>query len=312
VAPGSFTVGSSKDEVLAVQGTPTQFSDRAWEYGSSSVFFSGGRVTSWDVWPGSPLKVQMLPSQPAGATKGYFTVGSSKDEVLAVQGTPTQFSDRAWEYGSSSVFFSGGRVTSWDVWPGSPLKVRMLPSQPAGATKGTSPSRSRSAPKTPERDLDRASFQEPDDATASKGIGRRSTTSGTRDHSSDDPARRTADRLRALGVHADPRTTPLGDLLDIEARARTAKRLGTLGHPTDWRRHSLSAMLDSESRISTARRLRDLGLVVNWSEHSLSEMLGWESRIGTANRLKALGRTVDWRDHTLGELLSMESKARQR
>jgi hypothetical protein len=125
VPPESFTVGSSKDEVLTVQGTPTEFNDRVWKYGSSSVFFSGDQVTSWDMWPGSPLKVRMLPSQPVGGTRGYFTVGSTKDEVLTVQGTPTEFNDRVWKYGSSSVFFSGDQVTSWDVWPGSPLKVRL-------------------------------------------------------------------------------------------------------------------------------------------------------------------------------------------
>jgi outer membrane protein assembly factor BamE (lipoprotein component of BamABCDE complex) len=135
-APGGFTVGSTKDEVLAAQGTPTEFSGQVWRYGSSSVFFSGDKVTSWDVWPSSPLKVQMLPSQSVETRKGYFTVGSSKDEVLVVQGTPSKFTNRVWKYRSSSVFFSDDRVTSWDVWPGSPLKVRMLPSRPAETTKG--------------------------------------------------------------------------------------------------------------------------------------------------------------------------------
>jgi isocitrate lyase len=124
-AKGYFTIGSTKDEVLAVQGAPTEFTDLVWYYGSSSVFFRGNRVTRWDVSSGSPLKVQMLPSQPVRTAKGYFTIGSTKDEVLAVQGTPSEFSDLVWKYGSSSVFFSGKRVTSWDVWPGSPLRVRL-------------------------------------------------------------------------------------------------------------------------------------------------------------------------------------------
>jgi hypothetical protein len=66
----------------------------------------------------------MRPSRPVRTTKGYFTVGSTKDEVLAVQGTPTEFRDRVWQYGKSLVLFSGDRVTSWDVEPDSPLKVR--------------------------------------------------------------------------------------------------------------------------------------------------------------------------------------------
>jgi hypothetical protein len=75
----------------------------------------------------------MLPSGPVEPAKGYFTVGSSKDEVLSVQGTPTDFDDRVWKYGASSVFFSGNRVIGWDMWPGSTLKVRTSPSQPAEA-----------------------------------------------------------------------------------------------------------------------------------------------------------------------------------
>ncbi len=124
VSPDTFTVGSTKDEVLAVQGTPTEFSNRVWKYGSSSVLFSGGRVASWDVEPDSPLKVRMVPSRPGRTTKGYFTVGSTKDEVLAVQGTPTEFTDSVWKYGSSSVLFSGGVVTRCYSEPDSPLKVR--------------------------------------------------------------------------------------------------------------------------------------------------------------------------------------------
>ena len=35
-------------------------------------------------------KVQLLPATPINPVPVYFTVGSSKDEVLAVQGTPTK------------------------------------------------------------------------------------------------------------------------------------------------------------------------------------------------------------------------------
>jgi len=136
VSRGKFTVGSTRDEVLAVQGTPSESGDRVWRYGSSSVLFTGGRVAGWDVEPGSPLDVQMRPSRPVRTTKGYFTVGSTRDEVLAVQGTPSEFSDRVWRYGSSSVLFSDDRVAGWDVEPDSPLKVQMLPSRPVRTTKG--------------------------------------------------------------------------------------------------------------------------------------------------------------------------------
>ena len=47
-------------------------------------------------------------------TIGYFTVGSNKDEVLAVQGQPNDFDDRVWWYGLSRVFFNQNRVVKWD------------------------------------------------------------------------------------------------------------------------------------------------------------------------------------------------------
>ena len=123
---GYFTVGSTKDEVLAVQGTPTEFSEDVFHYGSSKVYFRSGVVESWDVWPLNPLKVRLLPSATT-AGQGYFTFGSTKDEVLAVQGTPTKFSENFFYYGTSKVYFRNGVVESWDVWPLNPLKVRVLP-----------------------------------------------------------------------------------------------------------------------------------------------------------------------------------------
>jgi hypothetical protein len=123
-SPGYFTVGSSKDEVLAAQGTPTAFSKTQWIYGSSSVRFVDGRVVDWDVWPGFPLQARRVRPAAAPAPE-FFAVGSNKDEVIAVQGAPTQFDDREWKYGSSSVFFQQGLVTGWDAEPGFPLKVRV-------------------------------------------------------------------------------------------------------------------------------------------------------------------------------------------
>ena len=119
-----FTVGSTKDDVLAVQGTPTELGERVWKYGVSSVHFQGARVVSWDVFPGQPLRVKLIPSSSPTTTLAYFTVGSTKDDVLAVQGTPTQLGEYVWKYGLSSVHFQGARVVSWNVFPGQPLRVR--------------------------------------------------------------------------------------------------------------------------------------------------------------------------------------------
>lgn len=123
---GFFTVGSTKDEVLATQGTPDRFTDTVFGYPyGSEVFFQNGRVVTWRV-VGSPLKAKLL-STTVVNDRGFFTVGSTKDEVLAVQGTPDRFTDTAFGYPyGSEVFFQNGLVTSWKV-VGSPLKAKLQP-----------------------------------------------------------------------------------------------------------------------------------------------------------------------------------------
>jgi outer membrane protein assembly factor BamE (lipoprotein component of BamABCDE complex) len=107
-----FTVGSTKDEVLAVQGKPDRSSRRQLTYGSSTIQLKDGKVFSWDQhFP--RLKARLLPTAEV-ATKGFITVGSTKDEVLAVLGTPDRFSDRRFTYGTATIRFQGDRVTSWN------------------------------------------------------------------------------------------------------------------------------------------------------------------------------------------------------
>ena len=117
----SFTQGSSQDQVAAVQGTPTQISKNRWSYGFSYVDFEKGRVKSWYSSSLEPLSVVMTPSREP--ENDYFTVGSSKDEVLGVQGTPTQLTENRWAYGYSYIDFEKGRVTRWYNSERDPLKV---------------------------------------------------------------------------------------------------------------------------------------------------------------------------------------------
>jgi hypothetical protein len=58
---------------------------------------------------------------------GYFTVGSTKDEVLVAQGTPDGFSDTTWSYNVSKVYFQNGLVTGWLNTGVDELKARMTP-----------------------------------------------------------------------------------------------------------------------------------------------------------------------------------------
>ncbi|HLC41664.1 MAG TPA: J domain-containing protein [Methylomirabilota bacterium] len=110
-----FALGSTRDEVLAIQGTPDRFTSDSFHYGTSDVFFQHGRVVSWrNSFP--RLKVQMLPANPTTASR--FTLGSTRDEVLAIQGAPDRFTSDSFHYGTSDVFFQHGRVVGWrNIYP---------------------------------------------------------------------------------------------------------------------------------------------------------------------------------------------------
>jgi LysM repeat protein len=130
-----FTEGSSKDDVLRLQGTPDDIikydalGKETWSYGGSSVEFDrGGRVTQWNNY-GKNLKVALIPGSNT-TSASYFTAGSHKDDVLRLQGTPDDIikydalGKETWSYGGSSVEFDrGGRVTQWNNY-GNNLRVR--------------------------------------------------------------------------------------------------------------------------------------------------------------------------------------------
>lgn len=106
-----FTVGSTKDQVIHAQGTPDSFTETSFTYGTSKVYFANGKVKSWRVmYPA--LNARLLPKASVGK-RAHFTVGSTKDEVLAAQGTPDAFTDTEFSYGTSRVYFKNGRVHSW-------------------------------------------------------------------------------------------------------------------------------------------------------------------------------------------------------
>ena len=117
-----FSLGSSKDVVLSVQGTPDHFSEQSFHYGHSMVHFANDRVSGWNEATNYPLSVVLEPSNPTSSK--YFTLGSTRDEVIAAQGTPSQYSARMLKYGYSTVSFENGLVVSWYQSPASPLNVR--------------------------------------------------------------------------------------------------------------------------------------------------------------------------------------------
>ena len=120
IAADHFTLGSSKDDVLAIQGEPDQALTKQFRYGTSYVYFSRGRVTGWNS-ESPPLKVKLKSFYPTSKTQ--FAIGSTMDEVIDIQGTPDYYSESRFRYGTSYVYFSNRSVTGWrDGIP--PLKAK--------------------------------------------------------------------------------------------------------------------------------------------------------------------------------------------
>ncbi len=124
VTAPSFTLGSTRVEVQAAQGTPTGMDENSWIYGSSRVYFKGDRVVAWNSTPDFPLKMRIEAAKTAPLSKDSIEIGSSASEVAALQGFPPEVRGDTWIYGPSEVYFRDGRVTGWKSSPQRPLKAR--------------------------------------------------------------------------------------------------------------------------------------------------------------------------------------------
>lgn len=143
-----FTLGSTMDEVRLAQGEPNRilnlslvYTDRpdyiAWIYDQDSgIRFYKGRVENWFSHDGV-LKTRIIPNSPVDESLQYFTIGSTKDEVLFVQGQPDSVNPFVqghiaetdeWTYGPASVIFEKDCVIRWVDFPDrSPLKLKVNP-----------------------------------------------------------------------------------------------------------------------------------------------------------------------------------------
>ena len=119
----TFTFGTPLGEVYAIQGVPTKTEHDVWYYGSSKVYFTKGKVLRWEESPDNPLRTSIKPWAEKMNTE-FFGKGSSKAEVLAVQGAPERDGGSVWDYGVSRVYFDNDRVKGWDESPFNPLRVR--------------------------------------------------------------------------------------------------------------------------------------------------------------------------------------------
>ncbi len=130
-----FTLGSSQDEVIYIQGqpasaiTPPGNTYEIWEYENSAVHISKAtkKVQGWH--NAGNLKVHILPGNNV-STENFYSFSSHQDDVIRLQGTPdsiisnSDFSYDVWEYGSSQVHITKDtkKVENWNNM--GDLKVR--------------------------------------------------------------------------------------------------------------------------------------------------------------------------------------------
>lgn len=142
-----WTLGSDRDLVLAIQGTPSQTTQfhsschQTLRYEGSVVELNNGYVKQYNNFDGT---LRVLADGPvvlsAHATSDTWTLGSTEAEVVQVQGTPTrqeQYTANRFTtlyFGNSSVMFDQGQAISY-LNNDSNLKVSLqLPPLPQGQT----------------------------------------------------------------------------------------------------------------------------------------------------------------------------------
>jgi len=118
---GVISAGSTLGDVYAIQGIPTSTEGDIWHYGKSSIRFANGKVASWTQHPDSPLRIAR--DQPVELREGTFDVGSTKEEVRSIQGSPVTETETVWDYGLSRVYFERNRVVRWEMNLLQPLHV---------------------------------------------------------------------------------------------------------------------------------------------------------------------------------------------
>lgn len=105
----SFSLGSSIDQVLCVQGTPNKVEGNRWYYGLDMIRFKHDEVVEYSNSSGN-LKVRLSPKPEPASNRRAFRIGSDKNEVLSLQGTPTEVRNNIWYYCFSDIQFAHDRV----------------------------------------------------------------------------------------------------------------------------------------------------------------------------------------------------------
>lgn len=123
----SWTIGSSRSEVFEMQGTPdrvTRYDSLRREtlyYGNSTIELTEDKVTGYNNL-GRNLRVAIatIPSGSDDEAAGAWTIGSERNDVFRIQGTPTQISlensmcKEVLYYGNSMIELRNGFVNGYN------------------------------------------------------------------------------------------------------------------------------------------------------------------------------------------------------
>lgn len=115
--------GSSMGDVHEIQGNPTKIEGNTWYFDKSYVKFRDGKVIEWSSDVLHPLKTDPFKQANRKADR-LFGKGSTKEEVMRIQGKPVYMTDTMWDYGASKIYFSEDKVVSWYNSVLTPLKIR--------------------------------------------------------------------------------------------------------------------------------------------------------------------------------------------
>lgn len=133
-AASFWGLGSTKEEVFAVQGTPSRVTQYEYSkkellyYSNSTVELTDNRVTGYRNFSNN-LYVQTLP---VGQTSNqpYWTMNSMREDLFRIQGTPTHVElddpscTETLSYGNSKIELKNGFITGYDNVDNN-LKVRV-------------------------------------------------------------------------------------------------------------------------------------------------------------------------------------------
>jgi hypothetical protein len=114
------TVGLTPAEVASVMGAPLSTTNASLRYRDAVFYLHNGVVAGWKVAPSLiPLRVKLWPARGTDPHVVNFTIGTTKDSVIALQGTPTLLTENKLGYGASEVFLENGHVIGWNDSHGS-------------------------------------------------------------------------------------------------------------------------------------------------------------------------------------------------